>query len=212
MTDTLIDEIKNLFSSAILIKSLFASVFVFFLGTHFGQSAFAKNNAPETEALYIVPTAPEFIEYSRFKIKIVKPYIDEQTQVIAYVFPEVLVGEADRIIEFQKVSGTLNQWDSPDAQAFCTITDDIFSCNIVLKKKISRLLNYVFRQAFAQNNSLDIKDSSIVSGIVNSIHRDKSLDHLEKMNLTAQDLQAFEHVVHSFFSNEPAGILSYEIR
>lgn len=187
-------------------------VTLIFFGINFVHPVFAKNNEPETEALYIVPSAPEFIEYSRFIIKIVKPYVDEQTQTISYVFPEVLVGEANRVIEFQKVSGTLNQWDSPDAQAFCTITDDIFSCNIVLKKKISRLFNYVFRQAFAQNNSLDIKDSSIVSGIVNSIHRDKSLDHLGKMNLTPQDLLAFEHVVNSFFSNEPAGILSYEIR
>ncbi len=164
--------------------------------------------SPDSEALYIVPTTPELIDHSRFKVKIIKAYSGYDSQTISYVFPEILMGEANRVMTFEKVPGTLNQWESSEAQAFCTETGDIFSCNIVLKRKVSHLFKSIFKQVFAQN----LNSPMVSADMISSIHLGKSIDHLKNLNLTAKDLVAFEQVVLSFFSNEPAGILSYEFR
>jgi hypothetical protein len=165
-----------MFLSNFLLKTLFAfSVFV--------NLGFASAEELADEALYVVPTAPEWVSHSRFSLKIIRPYQDPATQKISYVFPEVLVGEPNRAIEFEKVPSTENNWISPEGvKAFCNVTADIFSCNIDMFS--------VSKSAFSL---------------------DKSLDHLNKMNLQPKDIKGFSEVIKSFFGNEPAGILSYDL-
>ena len=163
----------------------FKSVLLLLIGFYFigFNSAAAKKDDLPTDALYIVPTSAEWFSHSRFKIKIIKPYQNEQTQVIAYEFPEVLVGEPQRTIEFSRIPQTINSWQSVEGvKAMCNVTDEVFNCNIEM--------NSVLQSEFSL---------------------DKALNHLNTLNLSQEDLVGYSEVVKSFFGNEPAGILSYDL-
>lgn len=176
----------------------FVKVINLILILFFSMNLQAKDGEPDTEALYIVPTAPEFVSHSRFIVHIVTPFKGPDSEKIAYVFPEVLVGETYKVVELTRVEDTENQWTSDIMDAYCTTTDDIFSCNIVLKKESqASLMDLFIPKAFAQTALLS---------------KEKSLSHLMGMNLSIQDKDMLKNVIDGFFSNEPAGILSYEYR
>lgn len=155
------------------------------------------NAAQAKDALYIVPTDPDLVRFSRFNIRIVEAYENQLTQKIAYEFPEILVGEKNKVIEFSKIPGTVNSWQAPEAEAHCSTLADIFSCNIHLNKIPAG----------------DLADSVIAGEVLfpNALSKDLSLENLKKMTMPQDDLLRFTQVVEDFFSNEPAGILMYEI-
>ena len=149
------------------------------------------------DALYIVPTDPDLVQFSRFNIRIVEAYENQLTEKIAYEFPEILVGEKNKVIEFAKIPGTVNSWQAPEAEAHCSTLSDIFSCNIHLNK----------------NPVGDLANSTIAGEVLipRVLSKDLSLENLQKMTMPQNDLLGFTQVVEDFFSNEPAGILMYEI-
>lgn len=159
-------------------RSLLALLTVLFITS---VPVLAKGRHGATEALYMVPSAAEFVQHSRFILKISQPYEGNSTEKIAYVFPEVLVGEADRVIEFTRDAVNRNLWKAEGAQAACVETGEIFSCNISLDKSPTALFTAA-----------------------------KSKAHLKTMDFSAADQQGFEHIVDQFFSEEPAGFLTYE--
>lgn len=165
-------------------------IFITFL---LASSAFASPD----EALYIVPTPPELVKHSRFEIEIIEPFEGYHTQQISYIFPEILVGEANRRVVLQRVAGTPNSWESAEMRAECDVTVEIFSCNIYLKKPQARsVLSELFLPTLWADGLLSL---------------DKSLKHLSSMGLTAAETASFSAVVGEFFSNEPAGILLYRL-
>lgn len=160
-----------------LIFSFSTILFSTFISIH------AKKNGLPTDALYIVPTPAESFAYSRFHINIVKPFQDHTTQAIAYEFPEILVGEPKRVIEFTRVNVNENNWISQEGvKAYCNVTGEVFNCNIDMLS--------VSQSAFSM---------------------DKALNHLKNLNLTTDEIQGYSGVIKNFYGNEPAGILSYEI-
>lgn len=171
-------------------------VFCIVLNCSVLEIAEARRSGPETEAVYTVPTSPEFVPYSRFVIDIVEPFVGEQTQIISYRFPEILVGEPSRLIELTRVEGTENSWTSDVMDCHCTIVDgDNFSCNVYLKTAPASEARALVGLAAETGLSLE-----------------KSLSHLETMPLSETEKIAYRGVVRSFFSGEPAGIFTYEIR
>lgn len=154
----------------------------------FNLSAFARGGGPETEADYIVPTPPEFVPYSRFKVKIVESFKGPETQRISYVFPEFLVGQADRVVSLTRIPGTENSWTSPELNAHCTVTGDEFSCNIYVNK----------------TNQMTNKETSLLT-------RELALSNLPRLNFSEEEMRGFEGVINAFYSHEPAGFLSYDI-
>lgn len=151
----------------------------------------ARRGAPETEANYIVPTPPEFLPFSRFKVEIVDRFEGPQTQKISYVFPEFLVGEANRVITLTRIPNTENSWTAPEMNAFCTVFDGEFSCNIVLKKTALNEFNKNADQ--------------------NLLNQARAVQNLGRLNLTEEQLKGFRGVIDSFYSHEPAGFLFYDI-
>ncbi len=167
-------------------------IFLFFVGFILNLNAvYAK------DALYIVPTDPDLVAFSRFKMKIVTPYESPQTQKIAYEFPEILAGQKNKVIEFTKVPGTENNWQANEAQALCSTEAQIFYCNIHLNKTLTAPID--------PNSNL-----SAVT-IPNRLSKDLALENLQNMLMPNIEKQAFLQVIEGFFSNEPAGILMYEI-
>lgn len=150
------------------------------------QTLFARGGAPETEADYIVPTSPEFVPFSRFKVKIVDRFEGPHTQKISYIFPEFLVGEADRVMTLTRIPGTENSWTGPELDAHCTVTGDDFSCNIYVHK-----------------NALE-KEATLITA-------EQAINHLPRLNLSQEQVEGFSGVIRSFYSHEPAGFLSYDI-
>jgi hypothetical protein len=146
-------------------------------------SASARGGTPDTEADYIVPTTPEFVSFSRFKVTIVDRFEGPHTQKISYVFPEFLVGEENRVFTLNRIPGTENSWSGDELDAHCTLNGDDFSCNIYVKKN--------------KNNDL--------------ITAAQALTHLQRLNLSDEQLKGFAGVINSFYSHEPAGFLSYDI-
>ncbi len=151
---------------------------------------FAKGGEPDTEALYIVPTPTDLVPHSRFIVQIVEPFRGPETQKISYVFPEALIGQADRKIEFSRIAGTENSWVSDELTAHCTIIDEFFSCNIYVNQ------DQIFTQdpwplrwimPTAQAALRKICSGVFAPGVVGSVQE-------------------------QFCSNEPAGILSYEFQ
>lgn len=147
---------------------------------------YAKGGQPETEALYIVPTPGDLVADSRFIIEIVTPFTGPETDKIAYIFPEALIGEPNRLIELSRIGGTLNSWESDELTAHCMTIEDFFSCNVYLNKatevaELSWPWNWLVTKAEAIGRALCERPSS------NAV-----TDH--------------------FCSNEPAGILTYEFR
>ncbi|MCF8060694.1 MAG: hypothetical protein K9K67_15430 [Bacteriovoracaceae bacterium] len=149
----------------------------------FTLTAFARGGAPETEADYIVPTSPEYVPFSRFKVEIVDRFEGEHTQQISYIFPEFLVGEAKRVITLKRIPGTENSWTSPELDAHCTVTGDDFSCNIYVNK---------------------FKENGLITA-------ERAITHLPQLNLSEEQRRGLAGVIRSFYSHEPAGFLSYDI-
>jgi hypothetical protein len=157
----------------------------------------AAQIANAKDALYIVPTAPDLVQFSRFNIRIVEPYENQLTEKISYEFPEILVGQKNKIIEFAKIPGTVNSWQAPEAEAHCSTLADIFSCNIHLNKNVSG----------------GIVDAGIPGEVLvpNALSKDLALENLKNMTMPQNEFLGFTQVVEDFFSNKPAGILMYEI-
>lgn len=186
-------------------KSIFIKTSIIALAGFFSSTSFAKKGAPATEAMYVVPTDASLVAHSRFTVEIRKGYRDVNTTVIAYVFPEILVGEANRVIEFQRIpdmyGSNTSSWLTDGARADCTIIHETFSCNISLEKSSSGvgLLDLIVNKAFAQNLTSPFSES-------------RALANIKTMGaIPAADLTSLEEVVKAFYSHEPAGILSYEI-
>lgn len=154
-------------------------------------STFARRGQPETEADYIVPTAPQYVAFSRFKVQIIDRFEGPQTQKISYIFPEFLVGKKDQLITLTRITNTENSWTSPQIDASCTVFDGDFSCNIRVKKPSL--------ESLLKNNDLDL------------LKRETALQNLPNLNLTAEQLKGYEGVINAFYSHEPAGFLFYDI-
>lgn len=162
------------------------------------DSAIARRSGPETEAIYIVPTSPELVSHSRFVIDIVDPFVDENTRKISYRFPEILVGEANKLIELTRAPNTVNSWTSEIMDCHCTIIDsDNFSCNVHLKGPSTTLSEANLVETETPGGELSLA---------------KSLAHLESLPLSDEEKTAYRGVIRSFFSGEPAGIFTYELR
>ena len=157
-------------------------------------SVFARRGQPETEADYIVPTPPQFVEFSRFKVKIVDRFEGPQTQKISYIFPEFLVGQADRLIAFTRVPNTKNSWTSPELNAHCAVVGDEFTCNIYVNKK--------------QPTLNDLEDKNQMSELLTA---QQALANLSRLNLSEEKLKGLSGVIQSFYSHEPAGFMTYDI-
>lgn len=156
-----------------------------------GTMAYADN------AFYMVPTTkPELVKHSRFMVEIVNAYKGPQTQKIAYAFPEILTGEKHRVLEFQRIAGTENSWQAPEAKAHCTTTDNIFSCNIHLEKSNTTVISPV--------------EGSELNPLL--LSRKKALQNLSNIkDLLPEDMQSLTEIINGFHLGEPAGILVYEI-
>ncbi len=160
----------------------------------------ARRGEPETEADYIVPTAPQYVAYSRFKVKIVDRFEGPETQKISYIFPEFLVGEAYRVITFKRIKGTENSWTSPELDAQCAVVGDEFTCNIYGSN---------FLQGNQKNSGCIISAKEL--GTESSFSRERALNHLPNLNLSAAEFKGLSGVINSFFCQEPRGFLTYDI-
>ena len=149
----------------------------------FSLSTFARSGKVDSEASYIVPTVPELVPHSRFKIKIIDGYKGPETQRISYVFPEQLIGEANKVISFTRIKNTMNSWTSPELNAHCTADEYDFSCNIYINK----------------------------ANELNPLTVEQSISNLQLLNLPEATISNLTGVIQSFFSHEPAGFMSYEI-
>lgn len=165
------------------------SIILICLGLSF--SIFARRGQPETEADYIVPTSPDFVPFSRFKVQIVDRFEGPQTQKISYIFPEFLIGKKDQLISLTRIPNTENSWTSPQVDAHCTVVNGDFSCNIIVKKQSL--------ESILKENDLDL------------LQRETALRNLPNLNLTPEQLRGYEGVINAFYSHEPAGFLFYDI-
>ncbi len=150
--------------------------------------------------IYIVPTSPEFVQYSRFEVQILDSYAGDSTQVISYIFPEVLTGEPNRVLSLKRIPDTLNSWESDQLIAHCTTLGESFSCNISFKKEIQAYWNWHrFIIPFAHASST-------------ALSKEKSIAHLSTMGFTLEAQSGLSHVIDEWFSNEPGGILIYDFK
>ncbi len=163
----------------------------------------SRGGGADVEGEYIVPTKPEFVAYSRFKVQIVEGYKGPDTQRISYIFPEFLVGSANKVISFEKVQGSENSWISPELTAHCATLGEEFTCNIYVNKSQTSILNKnsCSGTSLAKNNTINPR---IEFGA------DVSIRHLDSMNLGQDELIGYTGVIQSFFCNEPAGFLTYD--
>lgn len=154
------------------------------------SSSWARRGQPDTEADYIVPTPADFVAFSRFKVKIVDRFEGDHTQKISYIFPEFLIGEADRLIVFTRIPNTKNSWTSPELDAHCAQLGDEFTCNIYVK------MPNILEEEKNQSNLLNAQ---------------QALSNLNRLNLSKEQLKGFSGVIKSFYSHEPAGFMTYDI-
>lgn len=185
----------------------------------FLQNAFAKKGEIPTEADYVVPTPKELVAHSRFKIKIQLPYEGSSTQTISYTFPPELTGIVDHVITLKRV-GTSNDWESPEMTAACTESDEVFSCNIYLVKKIvepvieqNKVIQNSFQLLAARGcgaNSIAFNNFS--PSMTSFIDQANVEAFLKGSGFTGDVLSAKMAVARSFVCSEPAGILSYEFK
>ncbi len=190
---------------------------ILLIGFAFVWTSFAQAKGPKTvdKGFYIVPTSPELVSYSRFDIKIVEAFKGPSTQKISYVFPEILVGAKDQLVEFTRIPQTENSWISDSMRAECTVNDDMFSCNIYLiepdepspqarpnASPKALWIDWIIPKAFANLNSQTHTPLDL----------NRSLAHLQSLNLTPEELLSYQVIVNDFFSGEPAGILFYEFQ
>ncbi len=186
---------------------------ILLIGFAFIWTSFAQAKGPKTvdKGFYIVPTSPELVSYSRFDIKIVNAFKGPSTQKISYVFPEILVGANDQLVEFTRIPQTENSWISDSMRAECTVNDDMFSCNIYLIEP-----GEPKQQASTQDQSIDWIIPKAFANLNPQTHTpldlNRSLAHLQSLNLTPEQLLSYQIIVNDFFSGEPAGILFYEFQ
>ncbi len=166
----------------------------------FSNLAQARRGQPETQADYIVPTPPQYVAFSRFKVEIVDRFSGPETQKISYIFPEFLVGEANLVISFSRIPGTENSWTSPELDAQCAVVDDEFTCNI-----------YGSNTLQGNKNANGCNTSLLKNANPDEFSRERSLNHLPDMNLTNEQRAGFAGVINSFFCQEPRGFLTYDI-
>lgn len=147
-------------------------------------TSFARGGGPDTHAEYIVPTEPQFVKYSRFQVEIVDRFEGPHTTKISYIFPEFLIGEANRVISFERIPNTENSWTSPELNAHCAHLGEEFTCNIYVNK-------------LRESNPL--------------LSAQKAIKNLPKLNLSPEKLKGLTGVIDSFYSHEPAGFMTYDI-
>ncbi len=167
--------------------------------------------ASDDMAEYTVPVPDNLVEYSRFFVKINKPYGGDNTQSISYTFPEELTGFPPLTVNLKRIPQTQNSWESPELTAHCTTLESWFSCNIHLKKQ----------SALAQNLT---QKASVLQGLLGgtpflvpqtqaraiAINKDNVVEFLTSSAISPKMLQGQLDVLDIFLSSEPAGILSYE--
>lgn len=186
------------------------------------QTAFAKKGELPDKADYIVPTTPELVPYSRFKIKIIAPYLGDVTKSIAYVFPPELTGMENYEVRLQRVGAT-NTWESPELTAVCTEYDKTFSCNVYVKKITPPIVEEaaVQKSAFLQLAqargcggsavALNQMASSEFTGTF--IDESALTGFLKNKGLNDQEFNMQLAVAKTFACSEPiGGILSYEFK
>ena len=161
---------------------------------------FAKKDESKMEAVYVVPSPPELVSHSRFIVEIVEPFKGPETEKISYIFPEILVGEKDRVIELSRIEGTENSWTSDLITAHCTIIDDSFSCNVLVNKPeqqtwLDRIRSLALPKAYAS---------------VENLCQGHAVAHLSSMGLSRGDINNYTQIIGSFCSSEPAGFFSYK--
>lgn len=186
------------------------------------QTALAKKGDLPEEADYMVPTSPEMVPYSRFKLKIETPYLGDATKSISYVFPAELTGVANYKITLNRVGDT-NTWESPEVTAVCTESGELFSCNIYVKKAAPAVIEQQFITKFnafqlaqargcgAQMMALNAQPDTEFDGTF--INATNVTNFLSGKGLSDQDFQLQLGVAKAFACSEPiGGVLSYEFK
>ncbi len=176
----------------------------------FTSLSFAKGKGKgDDEALYVVPAAAEYIQNSRFIIDIVEPFKNSETKIISYIFPALLVGEKNRVIEFTRNAEDPSLWHSEQLTASCVAIDDIFSCNIYMNKNdfISKFIN----------STIDLILKPTVAeqklNLNSKISLEKTNNFIDTLtHHTMEQRNIFKSVAKAFYHGEPAGILSYEFK
>jgi hypothetical protein len=171
-----------------------------FLLSALGGKAWAK----DSNALYIVPAPAEYINHSRFAVPIIKAYEGIYTKKISYIFPELLVGEKDRLITLERVDGSSTMWEGDEFVAQCVEKDIYFSCDMTIKKEVTQafyFLNALIPMAHAKGNLFS---------------HDLAKNHLQQLKdsgvVGAVDFVAFDFMIDSVFINEPGGVLVYRFK
>lgn len=184
------------------------------------QPAFAEKDKLPDEADYVVPTTPELVPYSRFKIKIVAPYTGDFTNSISYIFPAELTGVENQEVRFQRV-GASNTWDSPEMTAVCTEYSKTFSCNVNVKKVEEPIVteSNVQKSAFFQLAQARGCGGGVISFNARSEFTGTFIDEamltgfLKNKGVSDQQFDAQMSVAKAFACSEPiGGILSYEFK
>lgn len=167
----------------------------------------AVAGGPDTVAIYIVPTPPELVPYSRFEVPIVQSY-SATSKEISYIFPKELTGDPALQVDFQLIEmdqqTKASRWDSPWMEALCTDDGETVNCNIYVKKvPMKRLQTFARGLGLAQLGL----ESRAVTPLINSA---KAIDFINNSGLTADVIDAKLKVLDKFLSSEPGGILSYD--
>lgn len=182
----------------------------------FTMLAFTSSVAIGSDATadYVVPTGPELVAYSRFKVGIVQSYTGAGSKEISYLFPAELTGEPGLLVKFNLIeedeSRGLSRWDSPTMNAICTDDGKKVQCNIYVKKEpMSRKVNFsqVLRQQMAtfSGQRLSLKGKPLLDST-------KAIDFLNNSGLPKDVIADKLKVLDQFLNSEPGGILSYEYK
>lgn len=169
----------------------------------FSALSFAKG--ADTTAVYIVPTSPELVPYSRFEVEIVKPYTGESSSEISYIFPKELTGDPALQVNFKLVEmdaeNKVSRWDAKEMTAVCTDNGEDVKCNMYLKK-VPSLVRQTNMFQFANFNLSQFRATPILDST-------KAVDFIKNSGLSKDVMNAKLSVLDQFLSSEPAGILSY---
>lgn len=197
-------------------------ILVFLSALLLQQTAFAKKGDIPSEADYVVPTTPDLVPYSRFKVKIQQAYSGDTSDTIAYEFPADLTGIEGQIITLKRIPNT-NEWEAPEMTASCTESNELFSCNIYLVKTEEPISDEASFQSVPFLNNTIAKSSIFAkanfSGCGGSVQTMSSFVKEENVSkfLTGSGFKGdvFDKkmsVAKAFACSEPAGILSYEFK
>ncbi len=175
-------------------------------------SAFASE--ADQMADYVVPTGPELVEHSRFKVGIVQSYAGTSSNEISYVFPPELTGEPALFVKFTLVemdqAKRVSRWDSKEMSAVCTDDGEKVQCNIYVKKEPMARQN-TFAQLFEEQ-------ITPFSGRATALKRKplmdstKAVDFIKNSGLPKDVINDKLQVLDKFLSSEPGGILTYEYK